>query len=212
MDRGREMAHQSTMKPFASGDVFVGATVLNNPEDDHAGDGRIIQYDTDLNEKGVLWVEGTTHLVGGLKFHPSGELWAFEGRQIIRVSPKGQQLPSRANSERSLSHVNFACDGSMFFGEHLVGNKVPDTLGTPLARLPGSDKLGDGNIYKFNPDGELLATYDSDTHGGMAGFLGVTHSVLTPEEDRVIYTSETGNRIMQFDVVNDRQLPDLATY
>ena len=40
------------LKPFTSGDIFAGATLLNNPNDDHAGDGRIIQFDTDLNEKG----------------------------------------------------------------------------------------------------------------------------------------------------------------
>ena len=38
----------STMKPFAPGDIFVGATLLNNPDDDHAGIGRIIQFDANL--------------------------------------------------------------------------------------------------------------------------------------------------------------------
>ena len=41
----------STLKPFAPGDVFVGATLLNNPADDHAGAGRILQFDADLNER-----------------------------------------------------------------------------------------------------------------------------------------------------------------
>ena len=53
----------STLKPFAPGDVLVGATLLNNPQDDHAGHGRIIQLDAELKEKGVLWLTGTTHLV-----------------------------------------------------------------------------------------------------------------------------------------------------
>ena len=56
----------STLQTFAPGDVFVGATLLNSTTDDHAGLGRILQFDADLNEKGVLWVEGTTHLVYGL--------------------------------------------------------------------------------------------------------------------------------------------------
>ncbi len=42
------------LQAFAKGDVFVGATQLNNPDDDHAGRGRILQYDADLNLKGVL--------------------------------------------------------------------------------------------------------------------------------------------------------------
>ena len=44
----------SDIKAFEEGDIFVGATLLNNPEDDHAGPGRIIQYDGDLNLKGIL--------------------------------------------------------------------------------------------------------------------------------------------------------------
>ena len=89
------MTQESTLKPFAAGDIFAGATLLNNPEDDHAGPGRIIQYDSDLNEKGVLWTEGTSHLVGGLVFGPDGNLWAFDSNAhcVVRVSPEGQQLP-----------------------------------------------------------------------------------------------------------------------
>ena len=72
------MTQESTIKPFAKGDILVGCTLLNNPDDDHAGPGRIIQYDANFNEKGVLWTKGTTHLVGGLKFGPDGNLWAFD--------------------------------------------------------------------------------------------------------------------------------------
>jgi len=64
------MAHENTMQPFEKGDVIVACTVLNNPDDDHAGDGRLLQYDADLNEKGVLWIKETTHLVNGLSFAP----------------------------------------------------------------------------------------------------------------------------------------------
>ena len=67
----------STLQAFARGDVFVGATVLNDPADDHAGRGRIIQYDADLVEKGVLWLEQTTHLVGGLKFVEEPKMLRF---------------------------------------------------------------------------------------------------------------------------------------
>ena len=40
----------SDMKAFEEGDILVGATLLNNPEDDHAGPGRIIQFDSDLTQ------------------------------------------------------------------------------------------------------------------------------------------------------------------
>ena len=74
------MSEESSLTPFTKGDVFVGATVLNNPDDDHAGDGRIIQFDENLNQKGVLWTQHTTHLVGGLKFDQNQTLWAFDSQ------------------------------------------------------------------------------------------------------------------------------------
>ena len=59
----------------------------------HAGDGRIIQYDADFKEKGVLWT-GKGHLIGGLKFAPDGVLWAFDSQEfrILNVAPSGEQL------------------------------------------------------------------------------------------------------------------------
>ena len=56
----------STMQPFKSGDIFLGCTDLNNTVDDHKGDGRILQYDENLQPKGILYTEGTDHLVIGL--------------------------------------------------------------------------------------------------------------------------------------------------
>jgi hypothetical protein len=43
----------------------------------------------------------------------------------------------------------------------------------------------------------------------MGGFLGVTMSALSPDQKTLVYTSETGTRLMRYDLVNDRQLPDL---
>ena len=62
----------NTMQPFEVGDIFLGLTVLNDPDDDHAGDGRIVQYGKDLQKKGELWTEGGVHYVGGLEFDSNG--------------------------------------------------------------------------------------------------------------------------------------------
>ena len=83
----KQISARSDMKPFAIGDVFIGATLLNDPEDDHAGDGRIVQYDSDLQRKGELWIDQTERLIMGLRFAPNGVLWAFEGHNLIKVSP-----------------------------------------------------------------------------------------------------------------------------
>jgi len=212
------MTKESTLKPFAAGDIFAGASVLNNPDDDHAGDGRIIQYDSDLNEKGVLWTAGTTHLVGGLKFAPDGTLWAFDsqGFKVVRVSPEGQVLPEADFPKRSFSNINFAADGSVYLGEHLVGAEVklpPDRpLGTKLPFLPGEERFGDGHVFKCSTDGQLLKEYATESHGGMPGFLGVTSSTLGADGKTLVYCSELGNRLFQYDLEADKQLPDLITY
>lgn len=206
------------MQPFARGDVFVGVTLLNNPDDDHAGDGRIIQYDADLNEKGVLWTEDTTHLVGGLKFGPDGNLWAFDSQAytVIRVSPEGKQLPTINFADRSFSNVCFLADGNLIFGEHLVGHEVklpPDRpLLTTLPFMPGTERFGDGHVFKFTLEGELLQEFNTETHGGMPGFLGCTSTTLLPDGKTLVYNSELGNRVFCYDLEADKQLPDLITY
>ncbi len=212
------MTNESTLKPFEKGDVFAGATLLNNPDDDHAGDGRIIQYDADLNEKGVLWTEGTTHLVGGLKFGPDGNLWAFDSSTytVLRISPEGHQLPEIKYADKSFSNVIFMPDGNICLGEHMVGTEYkapPDRpLGTTLRFMPGTELYGEGHVFKFTPEGELLHEYKTETHGGMPGFLGVTSSALAPDGKTLVYNSELGNRVFRYDLDADVQLPDLVTY
>lgn len=211
------MVNVSTIKPFAKGDILVSATLLNRSDDDHAGDGRIIQYDSNLNEKGVLWTSGTTHLVGGLRFGPDKTLWAFDSNAhvVLRYGPDGKELPRINFADRSFSNVNFTADGSVLLGEHLVGKtiKLPPErpLGTTLTKMPGSDSFGDGHVFKFTPDGKLLKEYATETHGGMAGFLGVTTASLAPDNRTLVYVSETGTRVFQYDIVADKQLPDLIT-
>jgi hypothetical protein len=40
--------NKNTMQPFESGDIFLGLTLLNDPDDDHAGDGFIARYGKEL--------------------------------------------------------------------------------------------------------------------------------------------------------------------
>jgi len=207
-----EPDERSGFQPFAPGDVFVSATVLNDPDDDHAGHGRILQYDADLNLKGVMWVDGTTHLVNGLEFAPDGTLWAFDlwAWLTVRFAPNGQQLPNRRFIERPLAGVHFADDGSLLMTEAIIGENQPLPLTTRYRVLPGeSTVLGNGNIYRFDRDGTLLKEYDPDVHGGMVGSFGVSHSVWSVDRRSLIYVSETGSRVMRYDVVDGRQLPDI---
>ena len=203
----------STVQPFEKGDILVAATVMDDPNDDHAGTGRLIQYDSDLNEKGVLWIKGTRHKIGGLVFAPDRTLWGFSQLTpaVIEVDPSGIQRPVRHLSNRTYSNVTFAKDGTLLFGEHLMGKETgSDFVTTTFRILPGTDKVGDGHIFRHSPDGELIRSYATKAGGGeIGGFLAVTTTVLTDDDARMIYVSETGSRVMHYDLKNDKQLPDL---
>ncbi len=202
----------SSLVPFAPGDVFVGATLLDNPADDHAGRGRILQFDADLKPRGVLWTADTTHLVYGLTFAPDGTLWAQDpwAWVTIRVGSDGRQLETQSFHDRAFSKVHFLPDGNLLFTESLVGDHQPLPLTTRHRPLPGhKTRLGDGFLYVFTPDGELVTVYEPESHGGMSGSMAITHSVLSADGRTLFYVSETGPRLMRFSLAEERQLPDL---
>ena len=206
--------NESTLQPFSIGDVFVAATLLNNPADDHAGRGRIVQYGADLKEKGTLWLEQTGHLVGGLKFDPRGVLWAFDSHDFVVLNiHAGGRVERRDFGTRPFSHVNFLKSGELLLAEHVVGDtikpEVAARMHTTIHTMPGSKRFGDGHVWKFTADGRLLQEYATETHGGMGGFLGVTMSALSPDQSTLVYCSETGPRLLRYDLKGDRQLPDL---
>jgi hypothetical protein len=206
---------ESTATPFAKGDVFVAATVMDDPDDDHAGTGRILQYDADLKLKGTLWVAGTRHKIGGLAFDGAGMLWGFAQLTpaILQFTPDAQQLPVKKWSDRSFSSITFAPDNTVYFGEHLAGTSAAagGSLSTTFRMLPGRDVIGDGWVFHYSRDGEELGHYETEYHP-VPPFLAITSTVLAADGKRMIYVSENGNRVMQYDLVNDKQLPDLAVF
>jgi hypothetical protein len=78
--------------------------------------------------------------------------------------------------------------------------------------MRGTRRFGDGHVFRFASDGTLIREYATETHGGMAGFLGVTMSRLSPDGRTLVYCSETGPRLMRYDLLEDRQLPDLQSH
>ncbi len=208
----------STLQPWARGDLFLAVTELNDPADDHAGRGRILQYGADLQPKGVLALAETNHLVGGLKFDRHGVLWAFDsqGFVVLNIHRDGRVVRRTEFGARAYSHVNFTRDGALLFGEHVVGAAIKPEIAarmhTTIPHMPGSTRFGDGHVWKFRPDGTLVKEYATAVHGGMGGFLGVTMSALSPDESTLVYCSETGPRLLRYDLVNDVQLPDLQSF
>jgi hypothetical protein len=204
----------AALLPFAEGDVFAGATLLNDANDDHAGRGRILQYDAQLQPRAEVLLDDTTHLVGGLAFDAEGTLWGFDQQEwlVFRFGRDGRRLPNVDLGARPFSHVHFLADGSLLLGEHLVGSEVRFPLKTRFKPLPGRNEFGTGHAFRFARDGRLLHEYATATQGGMGGFLGLTMSALSPDQATLYYVSETGPRLMRYDLAHDRQLPDLLSF
>ncbi len=208
----------SKLEPWARGDLFVSITELNDPADDHAGRGCIVQYGADLQPKGRLELADTNHLVGGLKFDRDGVLWAFDsqGFVVLNIHRDGRVVRRDEFGARAYSHVNFTRDGALLLGEHVVGATIRPEIAarmhTTIPHMPGSSRFGDGHVWKFLQDGTLVKEYATAVHGGMGGFLGVTMSALSPDESTLVYCSETGPRLLRYDLVNDLQLPDLQCF
>lgn len=205
------MLKTSTMKPFDKGDIFLGCSYLNDPDDDHKGEGRILQFDKDWKPRGTLYIEATTYLIVGCNFGPDGTLWGFDsqGHVVIRVSPDGKLLDCHTDLGRSFGSVSFDNDNNIYFGEYLIGSEI--WKGTSCKKLPDG-RLGDGNIYKYSPDFELLQVFEADNAPEFTGFKGITHTTMHPSKEFITYTTETGRRLMRYDIVNDRQMEDLDGY
>ena len=105
--------------------------------------------------------------------------------------------------------MNFADDGNLLFSENFLGSEI--WQGTS-AKLLENGTLGDGNIYKYSPELELLETYETETAPEFTGFKGVTHSTLHPSGDFITYTTETSRRLMRYDLRNKKQMADLDSY
>lgn len=206
------MLKTSTMKPFDKGDIFLGCSYLDDPEDDHKGEGRILQFDRNWVPKGTLYTMRTTYLIVGCTFGPDGTLWAFDsqGYVVVRVSPEGKQLDNWLPG-RGYGSTCWDNDGNQYFGEYFRGTAI--WRGT-TCRTQADGTLGDGNIYKYRAGNldNLVATFEVDNAPEFTGFKGVTHMTIHPSKEFITYTTETSRRLMRYDIVNDRQMDDMDGY
>ena len=199
----------STMQPFAKGDVFLSCTYLNNPFDNHAGVGRIVQYDSELQYKGVLWVPFTSHLIVHLRFDPQGNLWGCDcqGHHMLKVKPDGTLAPEVDFADVGLASPCFMDDGSVLLADYFNGDTPPP--GTCIRDIPDTGMIGQGHLYRFAQDGTLLDEWDPETAPEPFSFKGITHMAMHPSQEYVTYTTETGKRLMRFNVKTGEQMPDL---
>lgn len=205
-------ASNANAVPFAAGDVVVGCTLLNDPRDDHRGLGRILHFDANLQLRNTIVLEDTTHIVQGLKFGPDRSLWAFDAfaYKIARFAADGRRRADFAAPARSFAHITFARDGRFFLGENFVGEKSRVPLQTTLPFMPGTRRFGDGHLFEFSKQGKFLREHATPVHGGMGGFQGMNSSDIAADGRTLVYTSESGPRIMRWDLVDRQPLRDLV--
>lgn len=205
-------AYGAAPLPFAVGDIVVGCTLLDDPQDDHRGRGRILHYDAALQLRQSLWLTDTTHIVQGLRFAPDGTLWAFDtfARIVARFGADARRIADFRAPPRSFGHVTFHRDGRFFLGDNFVGGSSRVPLRTTLPFMPGTQRHGDGHLFEFSRSGGLLREHATPVHGGMGGFQGLSASAIAPDGRTLVYTSESGPRIMRWDLERRAPLPDFV--
>lgn len=191
------MTDQSLL-PFERGDIFVPAPLLDPAARYPTGAGIVRQYDGDFNLKASV-ATGRTGLIAGLGLGPDGVLHILDpqARAVDRFGPDGRLLPGRPLPDVGFGSILFETGDTCLMGEHLCGGPGPFA--------------GDGKVRRFSADGELLQTFDTETNGGVSGFLGVTHLALSADGATLFHVSETGGVVYAHDLVRNRRLGVLYT-
>jgi hypothetical protein len=187
------------LAPFASGDIFVTASDLDESARFPTGHGKILQFAADWSQKAVFET-GETGLIASLEIDADGNLHALDpqSRTITSIAPDGQERTMfAALPRRAYGSMHQLAGGDYLIGEHMVG------------QIPGFS--GDGRVYRVNAAGDVLASYDTETNGGVGTFLGVTHMALSADERTLYHVSETGTHIYAHDLAANARLGPVYT-
>lgn len=187
-----------------AGDICIAASYSEGEVDirRNSGVGRVLVYDQNLTVKGALWTDDQG-LVIGLAYCPKTQTLIVSdvASQTVRCfSRDGTQRPAFPDMQgKPFGPIAVAKDGTVIIGEHIKGDKPPF--------------MGGGEIYEFSTDGLLRNHYSAENDPGKFGFHGVTNMALLEEDNgaqkTVLYISETGKRVMQYDLSAGRQADDL---
>jgi hypothetical protein len=182
------------LKPFEPGDIFVTANDLDESARFPTGQSKVRHYDRNWTLKAEV-ATGHRGLVSALSLDATGTLHILDpqARRVDHVGP----VTMRALAERAYGSMIPLSDGSYLIGEHMVG------------QIPGFS--GDGKAYQVDADGTELCRFDTETNGGMGGFLGVTHMALSNDGKTLYHVSETGTHIYAHDLDADKRLGPIYT-
>jgi hypothetical protein len=189
----------NSLFPFAPGDIFVTASELDGGARFPTGKGKVHQFAADWTLKAVFET-GQTGLISSLTLDSAGNLHILDpqAKSHIAIGPGGtpkatfEKLPTAAYG----SMIALA-DGTYLLGEHMVGD------------IPGFG--GKGYAYHVNATGDVLAEYNTQTNGGMGGFLGLTHMALSADGLTLYHVSETGAHVYAHDLAANKRLGAIYT-
>ena len=184
----------SGFAPFVSGDIFVTATELDGTSRFPTGKGRVRQFDGDFKLKAEVST-GRVGLVSSLNIGPDGVLWVMDAqaRGFDRYAPSGKRLPPFPTLPAAgFGSVVFAADGTTLIADHFCAPEGPFA--------------GTGHVHRIDGKGTVLATWHTETNGGIAHFLGTTHMALVDGGKTLIHLSETGAHVYAHDLAADRRL------
>ena len=166
----------ASQRPFQPGDVFAGV-----------GNGQIKQFDATGALIAILDTTSGSYEQTGMCFDSVGNLYStnFSGGTMTWFDTTGGILQHPWGGPFGIHPESCVVDvfGNIYTGE-----------------VDGAEL-----IRKFNPQGDLLATFNPVKQD-----RGIDWTDLAPDQCTMFYTSE-GSSVKRFDVCNNTQLPDFAT-
>lgn len=183
---------------FLPGDILIAASDVPADVDlrNLHGPGRILHFDEMFNLKRVL-ATATDGLVIGIAVDPiSGDVYATDARakQVVRFAAHG---PARALPVPLPSHkfgaLTFSQAGDCWLGIHnLLGESGP------------AEEL----LWRLQPSTGDVEKWRVDFDGGKLKFHRISFLALNQSEGRLLYTSENGRRVLQFNIADGCQQDD----
>lgn len=183
------------------GDIFLAATDVDDRNVDlrnHSGAGRVLHHDAQLRLKGELRT-GQVGLVIGLGWdrrHRELLVTDPSAHVVTRFAADGSRLEPLPFLPRArIGSIQFLPDGRFCAGVHSKHGEDPTQ---PQPKL-----------YLCDREAGSALPLAVDIDGGKFRFHAVTHMTLAPDGHTLLYVSETGRRVMRYDLASRRQLDDL---
>ena len=189
---------------FERGDIFLAATDVDDSNVDlrnHSGPGRVLHYDAALQLKGELRT-GQTGLVIGLGYdrrHRELLVTDPSAHVVTRFAADGSRLEPFAFLPRTrIGSVQFLADGRFCAGVHSRHGENP--------------AQSQAKLFLCDREAGTTEPLAVEIDGGKFRFHAVTHMTLAPDGYTLIYVSETGRRVMRYDLAARRQLADFLLF